>query len=86
VALGAPLTTASGLGSMIPGQSVTDADMRLSAAKELAGYLYPKLKAVEHTVSGGEEPIRHAIVDDIVNLVTRNKIRGEDAPRQEGKP
>ena len=83
-ALGAPLTTADGLGSYAPGQSVTDVELRVSAAKELAGYLYPKLKAVEHTVQGGEEPIRHQIVDDIVNLVARRKIRGEEAPTQEG--
>ena len=84
VALGAPLTTADGFGGTLKGQSVTDVELRLSAAKELAGYLYPKLKAVEHTVQGGEEPLRHAIVDDIANLVARRKIRGEEAPTQEG--
>lgn len=34
------------------------AELRFSAAKELASYVYPKLKAIEHTGPGGG-PIEH---------------------------
>lgn len=78
VALGAPLTTANGLGGVDTelGTRVLDHDMRLSAAKELANFLYPKLKAIEHSgPEGGDIPIRHQLVDDIAELARRAKLK-----------
>lgn len=78
VALGAPLTTSDGVSlvmSPVNAQGGYDPELRIAAAKELSGFLYPKMKAVEMTVSGGEEPIRHQLVDDIVNLAVKAKLR-----------
>lgn len=38
-------------GSTIEVERITP-EMRLTAAKEAAGYIYPKRKAIEHTVEG----------------------------------
>ena len=80
VALGAPLTTASPDGGIAYVVAESTPELRFNAAKEVAGFLYPKLKAVEMTVQGGDEPIRHTIIDDILNLATKSKLGAPDAP------
>jgi len=78
VALGAPLTTAGMPGGVVLTQ--TDPELRVSAAKELARFIHPTLKAVEHTgPDGGDIPIRHSLVDDIVQLARNAKLRPEAA-------
>jgi len=82
IALGAPLTTADAQGYETYLVVNPDIELRLTAARELAGFMYPKLKAVDMTIQGGEEPLRHAIVDDIISAATRLKLTG---PKPEPK-
>jgi hypothetical protein len=77
IALGAPLTTAGGLDT--GPLTAADPELRLSAAKELAKFLHPTLKAIEHTgPDGGDIPIRHSLVDDIVQLARSAKLKPQE--------
>lgn len=56
-------------------------EMRLSATKEICTYVYPKLKAIEHSVDPDSEPLPFAITKDTIAILVESARKAKDRPQ-----